>query len=146
MNLPFDPTDLDSVIATLYTTVSGPAGPRDWSHEHQLFHPSGRLIRTGVDAHGKSTMLIMTPDEYIENTRDYFASNDFYEVEITRETRQFGNICHIWSTYEARRSPDDLMHERRGINSIQLLRDASGAWRIINMIWDNERQGAAISR
>ena len=31
-------------------------------------------------------------------------------------------MAHVWSNYEARRSPDDTQPERRGINSIQLFR------------------------
>ncbi len=51
----------------------------------------------------------------------------------------FGNIAQVWSHYEARRSPDDQDVERRGVNSIQLFREAGHGWRIIHMIWDNER-------
>ncbi len=51
----------------------------------------------------------------------------------------FGNIAHVWSSYEARTSPDDAEPERRGINSIQLFRHPGHGWRIIHMIWDNER-------
>ena len=45
-----------------------------------------------------------------------------------------------------RRAPlDDVEPERRGINSIQLLRDPDRGWRIIAMIWDNERPGIQVS-
>ena len=40
---------------------------------------------------------------------------------------------------EARTSLDDAEPERRGINSIQLFRDPDHGWRIVAMIWDNER-------
>ena len=49
----------------------------------------------------------------------------------------------MWSAYEARTNPDDAMAERRGINSIQLYRDTAG-WRVISMIWDNERPGLTV--
>jgi hypothetical protein len=45
----------------------------------------------------------------------------------------------VWSAYEARRTPDEEPPERRGINSIQLFKDPERGWRIIHMIWDNER-------
>jgi hypothetical protein len=45
----------------------------------------------------------------------------------------------VWSSYEARRSPGDTEPERRGINSIQLFRHPEHGWRIVHMIWDNER-------
>ena len=63
-----------------------------------------------------------------------------YEVETNRRIDLFGNIAHVWSAYEARRSPNDAEPERRGINSIQLFRHPDAGWRIIHMIWDNERQ------
>ena len=44
----------------------------------------------------------------------------------------------------ARRDPSDLVPERRGINSIQLFKDETGAWKIISMIWDNERPGLTV--
>jgi 2-polyprenyl-6-methoxyphenol hydroxylase-like FAD-dependent oxidoreductase len=44
----------------------------------------------------------------------------------------------------ARRALDDAEPERRGINSIQLFKDTDRGWRIIAMIWDNEREGLAL--
>jgi hypothetical protein len=67
----------------------------------------------------------------------------FYEVETRREILIFGNVAHVWSAYEARTDPDDAVPERRGINSIQLFRDETG-WRVISMIWDNERPGLSV--
>ena len=34
--------------------------------------------------------------------------------------------------------------ERRGINSIQLFKDPERGWRIMSMIWDNEREGVSL--
>jgi len=92
-----------------------------------------------VDEQGRAQKLGMNLAEYEANTSPFFAENDFYEVETSRRIDLFGNIAHVWSGYEARRSPDDSEVERRGINSIQLFRDPDAGWRIIHMIWDNER-------
>ena len=56
----------------------------------------------------------------------------------------FGNMAQVWSAYEARTAPGEAPPERRGINSIQLYCEADGRWRIISMIWDNERPGLAL--
>ena len=45
------------------------------------------------------------------------------------------------NAYEARNALDDAAPERRGINSIQLFKDPERGWRIMAMIWDNEREG-----
>jgi hypothetical protein len=134
-----DEDEIGAVIDEMYAMISGPAGPRDWSRQERCFLPEARQVRTWVDEHGRPQKLSMSLDEYRENTTPFFMENAFYEVETSRRIDLFGNIAHVWSGYEARRSPDDVEVERRGINSIQLFRDPKLGWRIIHMIWDNER-------
>ena len=134
-----DEEAIGAVLDEMYDTISGPAGPRDWSRQRNAFLPEARQVRTWVDEQGRPQCLMMGLKEYSENTTPFFAANDFYEVETARRIDVFGNMAHAWSNYEARRSPDDSDVERRGINSIQLFRHPDQGWRIISMIWDNER-------
>jgi hypothetical protein len=134
-----DEEQIGAAIDEMYAMISGPAGSRDWSRQANCFLPEARQVRTWVDEEGRPQKLSMGLDEYAANTTPFFAANDFYEVETSRRIDLFGNIAHVWSGYEARRSPDDADVERRGINSIQLFRDPDRGWRIIHMIWDNER-------
>lgn len=128
-----DEAGIGAVIDEMYAMISGPKGPRDWSRQTGVFHPSARQMRTGIDADGKPWMKIMSPEEYAADTTPFFAANDFHEVETAREMKVFGNMAHVWSTYRA--------NDRRGINSIQLTRDGQGRWLIVSMIWDNARPG-----
>lgn len=139
-----DRTDVGAVVDAMYAMISGPAGPRDWSVQREIFHPDSRQIRTGVDAGGKAWAKIMGREDYIADTAPWFAANDFFEVETARRIDVFGNMAHVWSVYEARTSPDDAEAERRGINSIQLVRGDDGLWSIVAMIWDNERPGVSV--
>ncbi|HJU77242.1 MAG TPA: hypothetical protein VJ597_04860 [Sphingomicrobium sp.] len=134
-----DEEAIGAVIDEMYAMISGPAGPRDWSRQGNCFLPEARQVRTWVDGQGRPQKLSMSLEEYATNTAPYFEANPFYEVETGRRIDLFGNIAHAWSAYEARTSPDDSDVERRGINSIQLFRDPELGWRIIHMIWDNER-------
>jgi hypothetical protein len=134
-----DEAEIGAAIDEMYAMISGPRGPRDWSRQANCFLPEALQVRTWVDEQGHPQKLSMTLDEYSANTTPFFADNDFYEVETRRRIDVFGNIAHVWSNYEARRTPNDAEPERRGINSIQLFRDRDRAWRIIHMIWDNER-------
>jgi hypothetical protein len=134
-----DEDEIGTAIDEMYAMISGPAGPRDWSRQANCFLPEAKQVRTWVDEQGRPQKLVMSLDEYSANTTPFFAENDFYEVETSRRIDVFGNIAHVWSGYEARRSPGDSEVERRGINSIQLFRDPDRGWRIIHMIWDNER-------
>ncbi len=135
---------IGAVVDEMYAMISGPSGPRDWSRQARCFHPAARQIRTTIDEIGRPVMKMMSLEQYARDTAPYFAANDFFEVEIGRRIDLFGNIAHAWSAYEAKRSPDDSEPERRGINSIQLFRDAELGWRIVSMIWDNEREGVEI--
>ena len=138
-----DEERIGAVVDEMYAMISGPAGPRDWSRQARIFHPDARQMRTGVDESGKAWIKIMSLDEYRVNTTPFFMANGFHEIEIARRIDIFGNMAQVWSAYEARTSPDDARPQRRGVNSIQLYREATGQWRIMSMIWDNEREGLA---
>ena len=134
-----DEDAIGAVVDEMYAMISGPAGPRDWSRQDKCFLSEARQVRTWVDEQGKPQMKGMSLEDYERDTTPFFSANDFYEVETSRRIDLFGNIAHVWSGYEARRSPNDPEPERRGINSIQLFRHPELGWRIIHMIWDNER-------
>ena len=136
-----DRAEIGAAVDAMYAMISGPKGPRAWSRQGTCFHPEARQIRTWLDADGRPACKIMSPEDYARDTTPFFAANDFHEIEIARRIDLFGNIAHVWSAYEARNALDDAEPERRGINSIQLFRDAERGWRIIAMIWDNERDG-----
>lgn len=140
-----DEAAIGRAVDAMYAMVSGSAGPRDWSNQLDAFHPQCLQVRTGVSEDGSPWRETFTLSEYAANADKLLSTMDFFEVEIARRVHIFGNIAHVWSAYEARTSPDDTVPERRGINSIQLYRDAPGRWRITAMIWDNERAGIAVA-
>ena len=139
MTKTLDLTSISSVIDAMYAMVSGPAGSRDWSLQKTIFQAEARQTRTGVDADGKPWLKMMSLDDYAADAAPFFAANDFYEMEVAHRVERFGNIAHVWSTYEYRRSPDAAPHGR-GINSIQLFHDGDRWW-VLSVLWDNEREG-----
>jgi hypothetical protein len=144
MNEEEDRAQIAAAVTEMYAMISGARGPRDWSRQANCFHPEARQIRTWIDAEGRPAAKIKGHDEYARDTTPFFAENDFFEIEIGRRIDLFGNIAHVWSAYEARVAMDDAAPERRGINSIQLFRDPEFGWRIVAMIWDNEREGLSL--
>jgi hypothetical protein len=134
-----DDEAIGAVIDEMYGMISGPAGPRDWSRQDNCFLKEARQVRTWVDDQGRPQKLSMSLDEYRENVTPFFDKTPFYEIETSRRIDRFGNMAHVWSGYEARHALDDAEPERRGINSIQLFNHPEHGWRIIHMIWDNER-------
>ena len=135
---------LDSTIETLYAVISGEKGEaRDWKLFEFLFHPDAKLIPSGKNKEGMYKARFMTPKEYIEQSGSWLEENGFFEKEIHRVEDSFGNITHVFSTYEAYRSQKDSQPFMRGINSIQLLHDQDRWW-IINIYWTPEIPGNKI--
>jgi hypothetical protein len=141
-----DAQDLDAIIHALYETISGPAGrQRDWDRMRSLFFPGAHMVRVSIQPDGAPHADVMDVETYIRTTSDYFRQQGFYEVEIARRTEMFGCIAHLFSIYEARNDPAEENPFKRGINSIQLYNDGKRWW-VINMLWDNEREGNPMPR
>ncbi|HEY6413267.1 MAG TPA: hypothetical protein VIX42_06250 [Edaphobacter sp.] len=137
---PADVNSVDAIITALYNVISGPKGqPRDWDRMRSLFLPSARLIpaRAAKDSNHADALLLAI-DDYIARSSGTMTTNGFFERGIRNEVQQFGNIVHIWSTYESRHNADDATPFARGINSFQLLKDGDRYW-IVNILWDSER-------
>lgn len=134
---PADVATMDSVVASLYEVISGPAGPRNWDRFRSLFAPEARLIATGVRPTGEVVSRVMTPDDYAQRNGPYFEKNGFFEREVSRRTERFGNIAHLFSTYESRHAKDEVKPFARGINSIQLQNDGKRWW-IVTVFWQGE--------
>ena len=134
---PEDVASIESVVKALYAVISGPAGTRDWDRFRSLFIADARLMPTGMAPDGSARFRSLTPEGYIERTAPLFAKEGFYESEKARRVERFGNIAHVFSTYEARRAPD-AQPFMRGLNSIQLFNDGKRWW-IVSVLWDPER-------
>jgi len=134
-----DFSSIDAIIAAVYDGISGPAGrKRDWERERSLFYPGARLIPTSKpDKSGDLAPQMLDLDGFIARVEPYFAENGFYEKEVARRLEQFGQIAHVWSTYESRHNPDDPEPFMRGINSIQLFNDGRRWW-IVSIYWQQE--------
>tara|TARA_R110000787_G_scaffold210882_6_gene320642 strand:+ start:12466 stop:12978 length:513 start_codon:yes stop_codon:yes gene_type:complete len=129
---------IDVTIKTLYAVISGEKGEaRDWELFQYLFHKDAKLIPSGNNRQGVNGARFMTTEEYIATSGKWLLDNGFFEKEIGRTTNQFGNIAHVFSTYESFRSAKDSKPFMRGINSIQLFHDGTRWW-ILNVFWQGE--------
>jgi len=136
---PKDVGSLDAIMKAVYDVISGDAGQkRDWDRFRSLFHKDARLIPTGVNAQTKMVgARAMTPEEYSKGADAYFAKEGFFETEKARRVDIFGNIAHVFSTYESRHSSKDDKPFARGINSFQLLNDGKRWW-VVTIYWQAE--------
>ncbi|HKP36006.1 MAG TPA: hypothetical protein VJT71_04040 [Pyrinomonadaceae bacterium] len=135
---PKDVATMDAIVAAVYDVISGPAGQkRNWDRFRSLFAPGARLIPTGRRPTGEVGARVITPEEYIQRSSPLLEQNGFFEREISRRTERFGNIAHIFSTYDSRHKADDEKPFARGINSIQLMNDGKRWW-VVTIFWFGE--------
>jgi hypothetical protein len=135
---PKDVATMDAIVAALYDVISGPAGQkRNWDRFRSLFYPGARLIPTGRRPTGETVARVGTAEDYITRSAPLLEQNGFFEREISRRTEKFGNIAHLFSTYESRHKADDEKPFARGINSIQLWNDGKRWW-VLTVMWQGE--------
>ncbi|ADR22154.1 hypothetical protein MATR_02080 [Marivirga tractuosa] len=140
-----DVKSIESIMSALTDVISGPADrERDWNRFEYLFSEDAKLIPTQKIESGEVTYHYWTPQEYVEMYQKNRGGTAFYEQELHRITESFGNIAHCFSTYAVRTSENGPI-ERRGINSIQLLR-GKDRWYIISVFWSNESDDEKIPR
>jgi hypothetical protein len=134
-----DVSSLDGIMKAFYEVISGPAGePRQWSRDRTLYIPGVRFVSMSVNAKGEPVGRVMDHQQFVDSTDAELAAKGFFEWEIHRETKRFGNIAHIFSTYESRITKDGPVIAR-GVNSIELFWDGKRWW-IADAIWDEERK------
>ncbi len=135
---PDDVKSVDAIVHALYDVISGPAGqPRDWDRFRSLFYDGARLIPTGRrPTDDKTGARVLTVEDYVKSGGPYFEKNPFFESQISARREQFGNIAHVFSTYESRHAKAEAPFQR-GINSIQLFHDGTRWW-VMTVMWDAE--------
>ena len=133
-----DVRSIDAILAGLYGTISGPAGPRDWDRLRGLCLPGARLIPCRQGAEGTAAARVLTLEEFIKASEPALRQRGFFEREIHRRVERFGAVAHVFSTYESRHAAGDAEPFARGINSIQLFHDGARWW-VVTIFWDSER-------
>jgi hypothetical protein len=140
---PEDISSIDGMIKAWYDIVTVPKGQMpDWGRDHTLYIKDIRFVEMH-ERNGKPMADIVSHQEFADASSG-LASEGFSEREIHRVTQCFGNIAHVWSTYESRRTADGPIIAR-GINSIELFWDGQRWW-IANAIWDQESPSKPIPK
>ena len=130
---------IDTMVKALYDAVSFRVGEEpDWHRLRSLFAPNAQLIHARTEG-----TVVLTIEGFIAGYQQNLQTTDlgskgFFESEIARQVQQFGNIAHIFSTFESRHNQQDTVLLARGINSIQLVKHHH-QWRVMTILWDDER-------
>jgi hypothetical protein len=141
---PADVASAESIIAALYDVISGgPGEARDWQRFRSLFAPDARLIVGAPAPDGRVPARNMTVEQYVVSADPFLKRDGFWEREIARRMERYGNVAHVFSTYESRVKSADSPPFSRGINSIQLVTNGERWW-VVTIFWDFERPGNPI--
>jgi|AntRauTorcE11898_2_1112593.scaffolds.fasta_scaffold14681_1 hypothetical protein len=133
-------SSIDSIVTSIYQVISGDKGEeRNWDLHKTIFHPEARIISNYVDEEGKYQISFFTVDEYMNQFRDYFKENNTYEKDVNRVIEIFGNMAHVFSTFESYRNAEDSTPYKLGTASIQLYNDGD-RWYVLNMYYKNESE------
>lgn len=140
-----DVATIDGVMKAFYEVISGPAGqPRQWSRDRSLYIPDVRFVAIEKRKGGSIEARPMSHQEFVDASDTSLVKNGFYESEVHREMQQFGQIAHVFSTYESRIKKDGPVIAR-GINSLELFNDGRRWW-VLSVQWDEERPGNKIPK
>jgi hypothetical protein len=97
---PADVASVDAIMRAVYDVISGPAGQkRDWNRMRSLFTANARMMPKGSRG-----LMSGGVEDYISSSGPMLEERGFIEREIARRTEQYGDIAHVFSTYEARQS------------------------------------------
>jgi hypothetical protein len=124
-------------LTKLYDVISFEEGAEpNWNGLQAVFHERARITRItpeGSDYLEPASFLAMT-----RSMLELGAYTSFYEFEVAREVRQFGNMAQVWSLYETRRNRSAAQPLGRGISSIQLIYEGD-VWRVLGLLWDEQQ-------
>jgi len=131
-----DVSTIDGIMDASYEVVSSQAGvAKQWERDQSLHDPNAVYAFQQIND-GKPRWVTMSLKEFHSLTDETYAKSDFFESEVNREVRVFGNIAHVWSTYESRLKKNGPV-VKRGINSVQLYY-SQNRWWIISWNFDRE--------
>jgi hypothetical protein len=131
-----DFSKVDTVIDALYYSISFDESREPyWSLLESLFVDKARLVHSR-----ENNYVSMELEQFISNFMKEFrlgTYKTFKETELHRITETYGNICHVFSTFQAVYTTGDGTGETRGINSIQLVFE-DHRWWITSILWFDE--------
>jgi len=141
---PADVASVEAIMAAVYDVISGDSGvARNWDRFRSLFAPGAHLIPVGQRQAGGIAARILTPDEYATMAGPFLERTGFHEREIGHRRESYGQIVHVFSSYESRRRATDPQPFARGINSFQLWNDGTRWW-VQNIMWWGETPNTQI--
>lgn len=141
-SIPADPRDvstIDGIVKAYYEVICGPPGkPRQWARDRTLYIPGIRFVIIDDDPKRGTTAHLLTHQEFVDASDADAVGKGFYERQVHRVMHRFGNVAHVFSTSEMRRTPDGPVLSR-SLDSLEMYWDGKRWWIVCANIWPRER-------
>lgn len=140
---PADVASPQALVDAAYDAIARKPGERyDWTRFHSLFLEGAHLI-PDIEQNGGEFTILSPADftAWADRVTNVGGPDDrgFREVGVHNVVEEYGDIAHVFSTYQKHFWDDDQVLGG-GINSFQMVRK-DGRWWITGIIWD-EPSGA----
>ncbi len=135
---PEDVASPEAIVAATYESIQRAPGENyDWPRFRSLFIPEARLIPNKEQTGGQ--FRVLSPQDFIDwadSATTIGGPNDrgFSESEIHSKVERYGDIAHVFSTYQKHFWNDERVLGR-GINTFQLVYHADRWW-VVGIVWD----------
>jgi hypothetical protein len=137
---PADVATPEAIVLAAYASIQrAPGAPYQWDRFRSLFLPNAHLVPNTEQTDGTFTPLTVQGFiDWVDRVAPAGAEGDqgFAEVEVKHHVERYGDIAHVFSTYQKHYWDQDQILGR-GINSFQLVRHR-GRWWITGIVWDEE--------
>ncbi len=134
--------EIDHLIQKFYECVCfHPEHYPKYDQLQELFYGDGKLLNCNYDK-----PIDFTVHSYIQAMMHQIEEGNatFYsQQEISDVTEVFGRTAQRISVYEYAFEAEAVQPWKRGVNYVQFI-FAEGKWKIVSMIWSDEREGVRI--
>lgn len=136
-----DLTSPEALVQATYESIQRAPGQNyDWARGETHFIPQAIQIPNTEQFGGK--LSIHSPNEFQRIVDSYTTvggadDQGFQEEQTHSVVHRYGDIAHVFSTYQKHFWDDDRIWGR-GINAFQLVRTPGGEWKVVSILWDEE--------
>lgn len=131
---PEDVASPRAVVFALHASISGPAGPFDWSRFRSLFLPTASIGEAGTEPGGNPHITFQSVSDWIRSVQDLRPKVAVHETVYKVRMEQFGSIASAFYSHDSVTTADGGTDIRR-VNSCQMLYDGKRWW-IASVVWN----------
>ena len=126
---------LETAVSKMWSAMShAPAMPADTASLQALFHPEAMV----AGARPGKTLNQQSGTAFLQSLQQVSAKG-FYECEIGREVRLYGQFATVLSLVESRGAPSQKDADFTGINSLQWYFDGK-RWQLLSLYYYLEQK------